>query len=131
MSGERERRFNAKGDIGTDCTAQGFLSSPPSYRHGVGDHRSLYAWQEARAVALGAIDLARVSWKPYASALFSQLQRASLSVQLNIAEGYAYGNSPSFTHHLAIAYGSAVETASCWRSPWMRSSFRRRCEQAF
>ncbi len=74
------------------------------------DHRSLHAWQEARAVALGAIDLARVSWKPYASALFSQLQRASLSVQLNIAEGYAYGSSPSFTHHLTIAYGSAVET---------------------
>jgi four helix bundle protein len=33
-----------------------------------------------------------------------------LSVQLNIAEGYAYANSPSFTRHLAIAYGSAVET---------------------
>jgi four helix bundle protein len=31
-------------------------------------------------------------------------------VQLNIAEGYAYANSPSFTRHLTIAYGSAVET---------------------
>jgi four helix bundle protein len=41
---------------------------------------------------------------------FAQLQRASLSVQLNIAEGYAFGDSPSFTRHLAIAYGSAVET---------------------
>ena len=59
---------------------------------------------------MGSIDLARLNWKPYASALFSQLQRASLSVQLNIAEGYAYGSSPSFTHHLTIAYGSAVET---------------------
>jgi four helix bundle protein len=61
-------------------------------------------------VVLGIIDLARTSWKPYASALFTQLQRASLSVQLNIAEGYAYGDSPSFTRHLAIAYGSSVET---------------------
>jgi four helix bundle protein len=61
-------------------------------------------------VVLGVIDVARSSWKPWASALFSQLQRASLSVQLNIAEGYAYGESPSFTRHLAIAYGSAVET---------------------
>jgi four helix bundle protein len=61
-------------------------------------------------VVLGIIELARTSWKPYASALFSQLQRASLSVQLNIAEGYAFGDSPSFTRHLAIAYGSAVET---------------------
>jgi four helix bundle protein len=70
----------------------------------------LHSWQEARGVVLGIIELAHTSWKPYASALFSQLQRASLSVQLNIAEGYAYGESPSFKRHLAIAYGSAVET---------------------
>ena len=61
-------------------------------------------------MVLGAIDLARISWKPYAAALFSQLQRASLSVQLNIAEGYAFGDSPTYTRHLRIAYGSAVET---------------------
>jgi four helix bundle protein len=74
------------------------------------DHRSLHAWQEARAVVLGALELTRSSWKPYAAAIFSQLQRASLSVQLNIAEGYAYTDSPSFTRHLEIAYSSAVET---------------------
>ena len=74
------------------------------------DHRSLHAWQEAQAVVLGTIDLARDSWKPYAAALFSQLQRASLSVQLNIAEGYAFGESPTYLRHLRIAYGSAVET---------------------
>jgi four helix bundle protein len=56
------------------------------------------------------VELARTSWKPHAAALFAQLQRASLSVQLNIAEGYAYGESRSFNRHLAIAYGSAVET---------------------
>src|SRR5215217_4581402 len=74
------------------------------------DHRSLHAWQEAREVVLGVISLACTNWKPYAAALFAQLQRASLSVQLNIAEGYAFGESPTFTRHLAIAYGSAVET---------------------
>jgi four helix bundle protein len=47
--------------------------------------------------------------------LFSQLQRASLSVQLNIAEGYTFGDSPSFTRHLGIAYGSAVETGELLR----------------
>jgi four helix bundle protein len=56
------------------------------------------------------IRLAKSSWKPYAAALFNQLQRASLSVQLNIAEGYTFGDSPTFTRHLGIAYGSAVET---------------------
>ena len=38
-----------------------------------------------------------------------QLQRASLSVQLNIAEGFAYGDSATYTRFLGIAYGSAVE----------------------
>jgi four helix bundle protein len=76
----------------------------------VRDHTSLHAWQEARATSVGVIRLARSSWKPYAAALFNQLQRASLSVQLNIAEGYTLGDSPTFTRHLGIAYGSAVET---------------------
>ena len=61
-------------------------------------------------MVLGSIELTRNSWKPYAAALFSQLQRASLSVQLNIAEGYAFGESPTYARHLRIAYGSAVET---------------------
>ena len=46
---------------------------------------------------------------------FSQLQRASLSIQLNIAEGYTFGDSPTFTKHLGIAYGSAVETGELLR----------------
>lgn len=74
------------------------------------DHTSLHAWQEARATSVGVILLAKSSWKPYAAALYNQLQRASLSIQLNIAEGYTFGDSPTFTRHLGIAYGSAVET---------------------
>lgn len=81
-----------------------------AYFEPVRDHTSLYAWQEAHATSLAVIRLSKSSWKPYAAALFTQLQRASLSVQLNIAEGYTYGDSPSFTRHLGIAYGSAVET---------------------
>jgi four helix bundle protein len=74
------------------------------------DHKSIRAWQEAHQVTVQVIGLSRAYWKPYAAALFAQLQRASLSIQLNIAEGYTFGNSPSFTRHLGIAYGSAVET---------------------
>jgi four helix bundle protein len=47
----------------------------------------------------------------YANPIFAQLQRAALSVQLNIAEGYALKTSKRFRNHLDIAYGSAVETA--------------------
>jgi four helix bundle protein len=79
------------------------------------DHRSLRAWQEAHAVALGVLRLSRDSWKPSAAALFSQLQRASLSVELNIAEGYSFGDTPTHTRHLGIAYGSLVETIELLR----------------
>ena len=79
------------------------------------DHTSLKAWQEAHAVSLAVIALARTAWKPYASAVFFQSQKASLSVQLNISEGYTFGNSPTFTRHLAVAYGSAVETGELLR----------------
>jgi four helix bundle protein len=74
------------------------------------DHKSLLAWQEARAVALGVLRLGDKYWRPSLGSLFHQLYRASLSVQLNIAEGYAFGPSPSYQRHLAIAYGSSVET---------------------
>jgi four helix bundle protein len=81
----------------------------------VRDHRSLRAWQEAHAVSLGVIRLSRDCWKPYAAALFAQLQRSSLSIELNIAEGYSFGKTPSFTRQLGIAYGSAVETVELLR----------------
>jgi four helix bundle protein len=81
----------------------------------VRNHTSLRAWQEAHAISIEVIRPCKSSWKPYAAALFSQLQRASLSVQLNIAEGYTFGDSPTFTRHLGIAYGSAVETGELLR----------------
>ena len=75
------------------------------------DHKSIVAWQEAHEVARAALRSCRLLWKPYATALFGQLQRSSLSVQLNIAEGYALRSPKRFYYHLQVAYGSAVETA--------------------
>lgn len=74
------------------------------------DHKSLVAWQCAHAVAGDVIDACRDHWRAYASAVFAQLQKASLSVQLNIAEGYALRSNRRFHNHLTIAYGSSVET---------------------
>jgi four helix bundle protein len=79
------------------------------------DHTSLHAWQEARGAALSVLELCRNHWVPYGAALFSQMQRSSVSVQLNIAEGYTFTESRSFTRHLGIAYGSAVETGEILR----------------
>lgn len=74
------------------------------------DHKSLLAWKEAHEVARAALRLCRTRWKPYGSALFEQLQRSALSVQLNIAEGHALRTPGRFRYHLGIAYASAVET---------------------
>ncbi|HTO74100.1 MAG TPA: four helix bundle protein [Gemmatimonadales bacterium] len=74
-------------------------------------HYSLAAWQEARAVVLLLLEVNKSDWQARASAIFSQANRAALSVQLNIAEGWAFGPSPSCVRHLRIAYGSATETS--------------------
>lgn len=50
------------------------------------------------------------SWRPSLGAVFKQLQRSALSVQLNIAEGYALGSGPRCRSLMEVAYGSAVET---------------------
>jgi four helix bundle protein len=74
------------------------------------DHKSLLAWQEARLVTQGVLRLSLKAWKPQYAAVFSQLQRSSVSVQVNIAEGYGFGPSPRMANHFRIAYASAIET---------------------
>ncbi|MEO8200522.1 MAG: four helix bundle protein [Gemmatimonadota bacterium] len=74
-------------------------------------HKTLLAWQEAREVTKGVLRLSATSWKPRFGAVFSQLQRSSVSVLVNIAEGYGFGPSPRMRNHLRIAYASAIETA--------------------
>lgn len=74
------------------------------------NHKSILAWQEAKAVTKGVLRLSATSWKPQYAAIFWQIQRSSLSAQINIAEGYGFGPSPRMCNHLRIAYASAVET---------------------
>jgi hypothetical protein len=62
------------------------------------DHRSLVAWQVARALVSQVMAISRKHYHPRVSIIFSQMQSASLSVQLNIAEGYA---RQSVTCHLS------------------------------
>jgi four helix bundle protein len=75
------------------------------------NHKSLLAWQRANAVVKAIIHLSRVHYLPWADALFRQIQRSSLSVQLNIAEGYAHNSPRQFGRYLTSAYASAVETS--------------------
>ena len=76
----------------------------------VRDHTSLIAWQRARAVARSVLSAARQNRTDWAAPTLAQLQRAAVSVQLNIAEGYARGQRRPFAYHLNVAYGSAVDT---------------------
>ena len=73
-------------------------------------HKTLLAWQRAHSVVLLVLDICKHRWHVSAAAVFSQLQRSALSVQLNIAEGYALRSPRRLRNHLTIAYGSAVET---------------------
>jgi four helix bundle protein len=81
----------------------------------VRDHTSLVAWQQANAVVRVVLKAAKCHWRPWAATLFAQLQRSSLSVQLNITEGYGRKLAGPFRNHLEIAYGSALETADLLR----------------
>ena len=72
-------------------------------------HRTLLAWQEAREVSRACIRLAQARPTPSAAPLLNQLERAAISVQVNIAEGYGLATAPQFRRHLRIAYGSALE----------------------
>jgi four helix bundle protein len=74
------------------------------------DHRSLIAWQRAREVVLDICHRRDSLWRRETSAMVEQLQRSALSAQLNLAEGYAWRPGLRWQNHLAIAYGSAVET---------------------
>lgn len=72
-------------------------------------YRSLDAWKHARQASLLAMQLTDAAYHPRALPLFNQLRRASISIEVNIVEGYALGSTGQFLRHLRIALGSAAE----------------------
>ena len=74
------------------------------------EHTVLEAWRRARELVIQVHYFTNRIWQPQLAHFINQLRRSSLSVQLNVAEGYALGTRKLFARHLSVAYGSAIET---------------------
>lgn len=75
----------------------------------ISSHEDLHVWVKARSLTID-IYAEFKSCKDFA--FKDQIQRASVSVMNNIAEGYARHSNKSFRHFLLIARGSASEVES-------------------
>jgi four helix bundle protein len=75
-------------------------------------YRSLKASPRARETTILVMRSTDGDYHPRSTALFDQLRRAVISIELNIVEGYALSTRPQFLRHLRIAIGSAAE-AQC------------------
>lgn len=73
------------------------------------DFEDLPIWQDARQVVTEIYELTRIGDFARDFGLRDQIQRASVSVVSNIAEGFDYGSNKQFVHYLNIAKASASE----------------------
>ena len=75
-------------------------------------YQRLDAWKRAHRGLMLTLSATDAAYHPRSRALFDQLKRAAISVEANIAEGYALGTVPLYKRHIRIALGSAAE-AEC------------------
>ena len=74
--------------------------------------RKLIVWQRAHELTLMIYKASERFPKHELFGLTSQVRRSAVSVEANIAEGYALGTSPNYLRHLYISVGSLAETES-------------------
>jgi four helix bundle protein len=74
--------------------------------------RKLLVWQRAHESTLMIYKAGEKFPKHEIFGLTSQIRRAAVSVEANIAEGYALGTAPNYLRHLNISVGSLAETES-------------------
>ena len=74
--------------------------------------RKLIVWQRAHELTLIIYKVSEKFPKPELFGLTSQTRRSAVSVEANIAEGYALGTTPNYLRHLNISVGSLAETES-------------------
>lgn len=74
--------------------------------------RKLIVWQRAHELTLMIYKMSENFPKHELFGLTSQMRRSAVSVEANIAEGYALGSGPNYLRHLNISVGSLAETES-------------------
>lgn len=74
--------------------------------------RKLIVWQRAHELTLMVYRSSENFPKHEIFGLTSQIRRSAVSVEANIAEGYALGTGPNYLRHLNISVGSLAETES-------------------
>ena len=79
---------------------------------GVKDFEDLIAWQKARVLTKNIYEATQKERFGRDFGLASQIQRASVSIMANIAEGFARKNPNEFYHFVSIAKSSASEVRS-------------------
>jgi four helix bundle protein len=90
--------------------------------------RRLEVYQVAKR-ALGVALENRGSWRGLPGELGPQMERALVSVVLNIAEGAGRWSAADQRRHYQIACGSATEAAACVEMAMMYGAPRAVCEQ--
>jgi four helix bundle protein len=78
----------------------------------MGNFKKLHVWEDSINLSVNIYHLTRQ--KPFSSdfGLSNQIQRASVSIASNIAEGEEQGSNKSTIHYFNIAKGSAAEVVT-------------------
>ncbi|MCU0667500.1 MAG: four helix bundle protein [Patescibacteria group bacterium] len=71
--------------------------------------KDLVVWQKSRLLVKEVYDLCSLLPSSEKFGLSSQMQRSSISIPSNIAEGYRRHNTKEYNQFLGIAAGSAAE----------------------
>ncbi len=79
-------------------------------RQKIQSHRDLIVWQKAMTLAVAIYHLGSRLPSKEAYGLVAQVTRSATSIPANIAEGHARGTKRDYSHFLAIAKGSLMET---------------------
>ncbi len=71
--------------------------------------QKLIVWQRANSLTLTIYRASEKFPKHEIFEITSQIRRAAVSIESNIAEGYALGTAPNYLRHLNISTGSLAE----------------------